>query len=45
MTVSGRRMFVGGLAMVVSCDCVLLRVGVLSEIVEMGRPYRSPQFL
>jgi hypothetical protein len=37
MTVSSGRMFVGDLAMVESCNRVFLRLGVLSEIVEMGR--------
>ena len=37
MTVSGCHMSVGDFTMVVSCNCVLLRVGVLSEIVEMCR--------
>jgi hypothetical protein len=30
-------MFVGDLAMVESCNCVFLRVGVLSAVVQMGR--------
>jgi hypothetical protein len=37
MTVGGRGVFVGGLAMFESRDCVLLGVFVLTEIVMMDR--------
>jgi hypothetical protein len=35
--VGSRGLFVGKLAMFMSCGCVLLGVFVLAEIVEMGR--------
>ena len=37
MTVGGRGMFVGKLAMAESRSCVLLRLFVLAEFVMMGR--------
>jgi hypothetical protein len=37
MTECSAGVFVGGIAMFISCRCVLLRVVVLAEIVVMGR--------